>query len=409
QVGDLPGGGVQRADRERRRGGGVIVGVEVHRHGVDTGDLDSPVEHRRDLRGPLGGETVGRHGQCEPHLQRRALRAPLLLQLCDRRGTSCRRRRVVESIPFDVEVDGVDAVPVEHGAIRRRQGVDRRTRGGQLGVEGASERHRERAPLAVHPLDATIELEPLGGVVERVRASPRGRAVVVTRGDDEGEDQSPGGIVHRAARQLVAGFERHVVVRREPAVGGVGAGHRRRQRRDEGGRGRAESQRDDHGHAEGEAPERELPSGEPRTPGRVHRAHESAPIASSGPSSRTAAHRGEEAVAGAAASFSSTQIQSIHANQRSDAVARTPMRRTMAHSVAIVVNAAKTAVPHAPAIPARTPTAPATKHPQHHARDQGDPRPRDTGRGRPCVLRRLRCRVAIGAALAAAGSGDGGV
>jgi len=45
----------------------------------------------------------------------------------------------------------------------------------------------------MHPLDPTIELESLGGVVERVRASPRGRAVVVTRGDDEGEDQPPPG------------------------------------------------------------------------------------------------------------------------------------------------------------------------------------------------------------------------
>lgn len=49
------------------------------------------------------------------------------------------------------------------------------------------------------------------------------------------------------------------------------------------------------------------------------------------------------------------------------------------------------------------------EHPQHHAGDQCDPRPRDAGCGRARVRGGLRGRVAIGAALSATGAGDGSV
>ena len=219
------------------------------------------VEHAGDEVATVGGQPVGRDGQRQPHRER-IVRGAVVLESGDGVGSPLPSRTVGEHVALDVEVDRVDPVPVDHGAVGGCRVGGAPAGCGELGVEGSAERHDHGPPFAVHPLHTPVEVEAGRGVVERVRASPGGGAVGRGRRDHEREYGAPGRRGEVRLGELRALVEGHVVVAGEPAL--IHRRSRDRQGQRRGDRGHADSDEDDSAdQAGGDAEPRHASPAEP--------------------------------------------------------------------------------------------------------------------------------------------------
>src|SRR6185369_13759215 len=106
-----------------------------------------------------------------------------VLQVLDGLEAAVDRRRVGDGGAFDVEVEVVDVVVVDHALVRGGERGDVRAGLAQLDPAGAAERDDHLDPARLGPLDVRVG----GGAADGQRVAPdRGAAAADDEGGGEG-------------------------------------------------------------------------------------------------------------------------------------------------------------------------------------------------------------------------------